>query len=599
MTDTKNLLLATILSVGIIVVWQTVFAPEPPLPQNLATEQIENQNNLALEQPATQIAPVAQTKQQEQKKYTNIPVKSDSVTGFISTRGGRLSQLDLNRYSETLENPTEKVHVLTPLNSDLAYYVVYGWIPVEGVTTQDVPTPNTQWNIVGDTTTLTPDTPVMLQWDNGNGLVFNRLISLDEQYMFSIKQTVQNNTDAEVKMIPYGIVARHGLPEGEGFYILHEGGIGVLGEQLKEIDYDDIADLPMSQVERAQAQSFEATPNGWIGFTDKYWMTAMIAGNQPFTGVYKYTPSRTVADASIYQTDMRLPVQTVSSGQTASVDTNLFVGAKEVQTLRSYQELLNIDRFEDAVDWGWFFFLTKPIFWLLVYLRNLIGNMGVAIIALTFVIKLILFPLAYKSYVSMSKMKKLQPEMVKLKERAGDDKMKLQKEMMSLYKKEKVNPAAGCLPLLLQIPIFFSLYKVLFVTLEMRHAPFFGWIQDLSAPDPTSILNLFGLFPWDIPSFLGIISIGAWPIVMGITMWLQQRLNPLPTDPIQAQIFAWMPLIFMFMLGHFAAGLVIYWTANNILTFLQQYAIMRSQGVEVDLLGNIKSSLSRKKKKAT
>jgi YidC/Oxa1 family membrane protein insertase len=295
---------------------------------------------------------------------------------------------------------------------------------------------------------------------------------------------------------------------------------------------------------------------------------------------------------------MRLPIQTVAAGQTTSVSTNLFVGAKEVKTLRAYQEKLNIDRFEDAVDWGWFFFLTKPIFWMLVFLRDLIGNMGLAIIALTFIIKLVLFPLAHKSYVSMSKMKKLQPEMVKLKERAGDDKVKLQQEMMALYKKEKVNPAAGCLPLLLQIPIFFSLYKVLFVTIEMRHAPFFGWIQDLSAPDPTSILQLFGLIPWEVPAILSIVSIGFWPIVMGITMWLQQRLNPLPADPIQAQVFGWMPVLFTFMLGHFAAGLVIYWTANNILTFLQQYTIMRSQGVEVDLLGNIKSAFLRKKKES-
>jgi YidC/Oxa1 family membrane protein insertase len=331
--------------------------------------------------------------------------------------------------------------------------------------------------------------------------------------------------------------------------------------------------------------------NGWLGFTDKYWMTVLApAPEQQFDAIYKAIP-RTTPE---FRTEMRMPVMSVGAGERAEMQTRIFSGAKEVETIRDYESELGIVRFEDSVDWGWFYFLTKPLFTVLHWLNGLIGNMGWAIIGLTFIIKAILFPLAYKSYVSMSKMKALQPEMEKIKERAGDDKQKLQQEMMALYKKEKVNPASGCLPILLQIPIFFSLYKVLFVTIEMRHAPFIGWIEDLSAPDPTSWMNLFGLLPYEIPGFLAIFSIGIYPILMGISMWLQQKLNPAPTDPTQQMIFAWMPWVFMFLLGQFAAGLVIYWLTNNIITILQQYIIMRSQGVEVDFFGNIKKSLKRK-----
>jgi YidC/Oxa1 family membrane protein insertase len=362
---------------------------------------------------------------------------------------------------------------------------------------------------------------------------------------------------------------------------------------LTEITYDNATELDLVEREGARAEVTEVAANGWIGITDHYWMaTLMPAPGQPFTAVAKY-----VANADIFQTEARLPPVTVAPGETASATTHLFAGAKEWDAIRTYQNVNGFERFLDSIDWGWFYFLTKPIFAVLHWLNAQIGNMGWAIIALTLIIKAILFPLAYKSYVSMAKMKELQPEMEKIKERAGDDRMKLQQEMMALYKTQKVNPASGCLPILLQIPIFFSLYKVIFVTIELRHAPWLGPFRDLSAPDPTSIMNLWGLLPFAGPepgSILALIFIGILPLFLGISMWLQQKLNPAPTDPTQAMIFAWMPWIFMFMLGSFASGLVLYWIANNTITFTQQYAIMRSQGYKPDVFGNITSGFKRK-----
>jgi len=399
-------------------------------------------------------------------------------------------------------------------------------------------------------------------------------------------------------MAPYGVIARHGEPQDQkGFFILHEGLIREVDGELEESDYSDIADLSYDEREASLADVQQVEENGWLGFTDHYWMTTLIPEpGQPFTSVVRYADK-----ADIYQAQFRLRAQDVAPGATASATTHFFAGAKEWETIRAYEKNMGIDKFIDSIDWGWFFFLTKPIFAVLHWLNALIGNMGWAIIGLTIIIKAILFPLAYKSYVSMAKMKELQPEMEKIKERAGDDRQKVQQEMMELYKKEKVNPASGCLPILLQIPIFFSLYKVIFVTLELRHAPWIGWIKDLSAPDPSSILNLFGLLPYATPSpesFLAIISLGVLPIILGISMWLQQKLNPAPTDPTQAMIFAWMPWVFMFMLGTFASGLVIYWIANNTITFIQQYTIMRSHGHKPDVLGNVLKSFKKRPKDA-
>jgi YidC/Oxa1 family membrane protein insertase len=366
--------------------------------------------------------------------------------------------------------------------------------------------------------------------------------------------------------------------------------------RLHEFGYSDMLDLARDPAEGGPAERLPVEGNGWLGFTDKYWLAAMAGGpDTPFTAVFRAVET---ASGPVFQSDMRQPTITVAPGATEAASSFLFAGAKDTRLLQAYERDLGIDGLINAVDWGWFFFLTKPIFQLLMIVNDLIGNMGWSIIALTFIIKAVLFPLAWKSFVSMSKMKQLQPEMEKLKERCGDDKQKLQQEMIALYRKEKVNPASGCLPILLQIPIFFSLYKVFFVTLELRHAPWIGWIEDLSAPDPTSWMNLFGLLPFGteaIPPFLALLSIGVLPIVMGVTMWMQQKLNPAPTDPIQAQIFAIMPFMFMFLLGTFASGLVLYWIANNVITFSQQYAIMRSQGVQVDFLGNVKRTFKRRK----
>ena len=415
-------------------------------------------------------------------------------------------------------------------------------------------------------------------------------------YMFDVTQSVENTGSEDVRLAPYGIVARHGLPDYlENFFISHEGVVRVTDGTLSQIQYDDMPDFDFIQREGANAEIEEVAENGWIGFADKYWMTALIPGaGQAFTSVTRY-----VANADIYQTETRLPTMTASAGQTTEITTQLFSGAKEWEAIRHYQNDGGVDRFIDAIDWGWFYFLTKPIFALLHTLNIWIGNMGLAIIGLTLLIKAVLFPLAFRSYVSMAKMKELQPEMEKLRESAGDDREKLQKGMMELYKKEKVNPASGCLPILLQIPIFFSLYKVIFVTIELRHAPFFGWLNDLSMPDSSSIMNLFGLLPFDGPvpgSILSLVFIGILPILLGVTMWLQQKLNPAPPDPTQAAIFAWLPWVFMFMLGGFASGLLIYWITNNTLTFIQQYAIMRSHGHTPDVFGNIRKSFSRGEK---
>jgi YidC/Oxa1 family membrane protein insertase len=605
----RNLILATVLSFAVIMIWFLLFpppeqAPNPP-PSEAAIEQ--SQDGLApppagtdagTEQAAPQITPAGElSREQALARSGRVPIETPRLSGSLSLVGGRIDDLHLNEFKETISPDSPTVTLFSPAGAPGAYYALYGWAPAGGLGSDAVPGPATEWRLESGET-LTPSTPVTLVWDNGAGLTFRRTIAVDDRYMFTMTQSVENATDTEVRVAPYGIIARHGIPSDlKNFYILHEGVILAADGELTEIDYDDVAEFAVDPAEGAAAERVEVAENGWIGFTDHYWMSTLVPEpGQGFAAVTKYTQA-----TDTFQTDIRLPVQQVAPGASAETATMMFAGPKEWATIRDYQNDLGIDRFVDAIDWGWFFFLTKPIFMALHFLNNLLGNMGVAIICLTLLIKALLFPLAYKSYVSMSKMKKLQPEMEAIKERVGDDRMKMQQEVMALYKREKVNPAAGCLPILLQIPIFFSLYKVIFVTLELRHAPFFGWIQDLSAPDPSSILNLFGLLPWAPPdpaSFLAILSIGIWPILMGISMWLQMKLNPAPTDKTQAMIFGWMPWIFMFMLGRFASGLVIYWVANNMITFAQQFAIMRSQGVKPDILGNILGGFRKKKTEA-
>ncbi|ALG89198.1 MULTISPECIES: membrane protein insertase YidC [Actibacterium] len=592
----KNLILATALSFLVIVGWFLLFPPEQQSPAP-ADQVTATAPGIAPVPPASVSGtptPVPAATAPAAADAPRVTIDTARLSGSISLLGGRIDTLSLSDYHETLDKTSPKVALLSPVGTARPYYALYGWAPAGDLDSAAVPGPQTRWTLAqGDT--LTPDSPITLRWDNGAGLTFTRVIAVDDNFMFSITQSVENNTGAPIRLAPYGIVARHGEPETKKFFILHEGVVRQNDTSLEEIGYGKMPDMDFVEREGARAEVTEVQENGWVGFTDKYWMTTLIpAPGQPFTSVAKY-----VAQADIYQVESRLPVMTVAPGATAQADTMLFAGAKEWEEIRHYQNDTGIFRFVDSIDWGWFFFLTKPIFAVLHFLNGFIGNMGWSIIALTFLLKALLFPLAYKSYVSMAKMKELQPEMEKLKERAGDDRQKLQQEMMALYKKEKVNPASGCLPILLQIPIFFSLYKVIFVTIELRHAPWLGWIRDLSAPDPTSIFNLFGLLPYAAPdanSILAIASIGILPILLGLSMWLQQKLNPAPTDPAQAMIFGWMPWIFMFMLGRFASGLVLYWIANNTITFTQQYLIMRSQGYKPDVFGNIKSTFRKKPK---
>ena len=590
----KNLLLATVLSFVVILVWFVLFPPPEAPPVDPNAPAAVTQTEQAPAAPATGTATATATTEAEPlPEAPRLTVDTPALTGSISLLGGRIDDLSLKSYRETLDPASPMVRLLSPVGQEHPYYAVFGWGPGTGLTADDVPGARTEWRIVKGGT-LAPDAPVTLQWQNAKGMTFTREISVDDRYMFTVTDTVQNAGSAAVSLFPYGIVARHGQPAGlQNFFVLHEGMVSRTDGTLTEQKYKDLMELPVVEREAAQAEVVDATTDGWIGFTDKYWMTTLIPEQGvPFTAVTKYVPG-----ADIYQTETRKPVQELAAGGSVSATVRLFAGAKEWATIRAYEKDLGVAGFIDSIDWGWFFFLTKPIFAVLHWLNAAIGNMGLAIIALTFVLKLLVLPLAYKSYVSMAKMKELQPELEALKERAGEDKQKLQKEMMQLYRDKKVNPAAGCLPILIQIPIFFALYKVIFVTIELRHAPFFGWLKDLSAPDPSSIYNLFGLLPWDAPahgSFLALIFIGITPIILGITMWLQQKLNPQPTDPVQQQVFAWMPWIFMFMLGGFASGLVVYWITNNLITFAQQYIIMRSHGHKPDIFGNIKAGFKKR-----
>ena len=620
----KNLILAMVLSALVLLGWTILFPPDQRTPDAVPTETSDGiaDGGGALVPPGAP-APTgvpgtaapggAATRDEAVAATARVAVDTPRLTGSISLRGGRLDDLRLKDYRETIEDGSPIVTLLSPEQGPDAYYALHGWVPAGDLPFDAVPSADTEWTLA-EGGTLAPGAPVVLEWDNGAGLAFRRTIAVDEDFMFTVSQSVSNGTDAPVRLAPYGQVARHGLPDTVNFFILHEGVVGKVDGELVELDYDDVSDLDRVVSERGPADLRDVQEAGWIGFTDKYWMTTLI----PQAGTSFRTVAKYVEGADIYTTETRLPALTVAPGATAASESRLFAGAKEWQTIRDYEagrplrgfadnflytfgfvdeEPDGVDRFIDSIDWGWFYFLTKPIFMMLHGFNVVIGNMGIAIIVLTLTIKAILLPLAYKSYVSMARMKELQPEMEKLKEKAGDDRQKLQQGMMALYKDNKVNPAAGCLPILLQIPIFFSLYKVIFVTLELRHAPFFGPFQDLSAPDPTSIINLFGLLPLAPPepgSILALVFIGILPILLGISMWLQQKLNPAPTDPTQAMIFAWLPWVFMFMLGGFASGLVVYWIANNTITFTQQYAIMRSHGSKPDLFGNITSSFRRK-----
>jgi YidC/Oxa1 family membrane protein insertase len=599
----KNLILATVLSLAVILVW-TVFFPAPEIAAPAETSIVSADSTVATPDAVTALTPTAQTDTANVVatgaaaptallEAQRTAIETPRLSGTISLLGGRIDELKLSDYKVTQDEGADTVTLFSPVGSDSPYYALFGWAASTGVTPETVPNANTNWELV-DGDILEPGKSITLAWDNGAGLLFNRIYDVDADYMFTITQNVTNNGATAASMAPYGVLARHGEPKDlKNFFVLHEG-LVTMADELTETNWDDMPDFDIHPKEGVPAERIEDVKNGWIGMTDHFWMTTLIPAQDVSSRLTaKYNPS-----LDIYQTETVMNKVTVEPGATATNTIRLFAGAKEWGTIREYQTD-GVTKFIDSIDWGWFFFLTKPIFWLLHEINKLIGNMGWSIIGLTLIIKAVLFPLAYKSYVSMAKMKELQPEMEKLKAAAGDDRQKMQQGMMELYKKNKVNPAAGCMPILLQIPIFFSLYKVIFVTIELRHAPWFGPFRDLSAPDPTTLLNLFGLFPNGAPeagSVMALIFIGILPIILGISMWLQQKLNPAPTDPTQQMIFAWMPWVFMFMLGSFASGLVVYWIANNTITFTQQYLIMRSQGYKPDVFGNIKSSLKRKPK---
>jgi YidC/Oxa1 family membrane protein insertase len=493
-----------------------------------------------------------------------IVIDAPLVRGSFSVRGARLDDVILTSYNETLDENSENIHFLKKISSDTPFFAEFGWSSSDSG--QTMPSADSLWS--ADRDVLSPATPVTLTWDNGQGLQFTRRISINDDYLFVFEDSVTSSLPGDITLYPYGLVRRHGTPATTGMYILHEGPLGVFDETLSEEDYDDLRD--------AGAAGIKMTPEtagGWVGITDKYWLAALLPTQAKN---YNFGFQSLAGNTDRYQVDFIDPNGLLlAAGGAITSESRLFAGAKKVALLDYYAEQLNIPNFDLAIDFGWFYFLTKPFFYAINWLFGLFGNFGVAVLAFTVLVKLAFFPLANKSYRSMAKMRLLAPKLQTLRERFGDDRQKLNQEMMALYKTEQVNPAAGCLPVLLQIPVFFALYKVLFVTIEMRHAPFFGWITDLSAPDPTSIFNMFGLLPYSVSFLPPFLQLGIWPILMGISMFLQMRLNPAPPDPIQAKVFQFMPIFFTFLLATFPAGLVIYWTWNNLLSMAQQWYIMK------------------------
>ena len=588
MIDNRNLILAVVLSLSILIAFEVLF--QGPQRQQLLEQQQAQQAQQGVTGTDPNVVPQADvsdipsapgaaptagaepgagmSREDALAAGPRVAIETEALRGSISLVGGRLDDLTLKRYRKTVDPESANIDLLSPLGTARPYFAGFGWS--SGDRELDLPDGKTLWR--ADRDTLTVDKPVTLKWTNEQGVRFEKVIEIDRDYMFTVTQRVINQSEAPVSLSPYGLVSRTGHPDILGFYILHEGLIGVFDGILEELDYDDVEEERVIQQE---------TTGGWIGITDKYWQVVAIPDQQERVNTrFVYSGQ---GEPGKYQTDFLYEGSAVPPGGTLEKTSRLFAGAKVVERLDNYRDTLPVDRFDLSVDFGWFYFLTKPFFYMLSYFGQLTGNLGVAILIVTVIIKIVFFPLANKSYRSMAKMRKLHPELVKLRERFGEDKQRLNQEMMALYKREGANPLSGCLPILVQIPVFFALYKVLFVSIEMRHAPFFGWIQDLSAPDPTTILNLFGLLPWGAPELglLNILNIGVWPILMGISMYCQQMLNPQPPDPMQARIFQLMPILFTFLLAQFAAGLVIYWTWNNLLSILQQYVIMRRAGVPI------------------
>ena len=579
--DQKRLFLAIAISIAILLGFQLLVAPHLPQaprpPQQIAGNDVTpgaGRTGAVPGQGTTQGtiqgavgAAAAQTAPAVPKEVPRVQIAAHRVRGSISLLGARLDDLVLIDYRETLEPNSPDVRLLEPRSEAHPYYVQYGWSAALGAA-EKLPDNNTVWT--GSADTLSSGHPVTLSWDNGAGLTFRITLSVDDDYMFTVEQSVSNATGADVKLFPWSRIRREYTPEVAGYYILFEGLLGVVDGRLQETTYANAK----SEGEKKQGVAYTANATGgWAGITDKYWLTSLVP-DQTIPSTVNFLHSSENGDH--YQVDyITQEPKTVAAGGEASVTTRLFAGAKIVRLLDRYQAEDHIPNFDKAVDFGWFYFLTKPIFYCLDWLNGLLGNFGLAIMVFTVFVKALFFPLANYSYRSMSKMKLLAPKMTALRERFKDEPQRMQQEMMALYRTEKVNPASGCLPMVVQIPVFFSLYKVIFVTIEMRQAPFFGWIHDLSAIDPTNIFNLFGLIPFDPAAISPFLHLGAWPLIMGLTMFLQQKLNPPPPDPVQARMFQFMPIIFTFMLARFPAGLVIYWSWNNLLSIGQQWLIMR------------------------
>ena len=557
--DNKNVFIAIALSMSVLLFWAAFFENPKPVNNNTPQQQKANENIITPSINET-LKVEAISREDSIKSSKRIKIENDSIIGSMSLAGGLIDDISFKKHKQNLKNNLN-VEFLNPAQTENGFYVETGWTSIGNKI--KVPSKKSVWKVDGNKV-LDNSNPVVLKWNNGNGITFKKIIELDNKYLFKITQEVQNNTNQAIDLYPYAQITRNKIPDDiQNFYISHEGFIGVFDEELKEDDYDDIEE---NKIVRESNE-------GWLGITDKYWMTAVVPKKgENFKSTFLYK------DSFKANYILNNPT-TISPSSNNSNEVRLFVAAKEVDTIDSYAANQNIDKFDLVIDWGWFYFFTKPLFFIIDYLFKYSGNFGIAIVIITIGIRLIFFPLANYSFRSMAKMKAVQPEMTRLKELHKEDKVKLQQEMMALYRKEKINPASGCLPVLIQIPFFFAIYKMLFISLEMRHQPFFGWIKDLSAQDPTSLFNLFGLIPWDPPGFL---IIGIWPILMGASMWVQQKLNPAPADPIQAKIFAFFPIFLTIILASFPSGLVVYWTINNILTIAQQWVIMKQTKVKTN-----------------
>jgi len=629
MGDHKNTILAIVLSLLVVIGWQYFIgypqmerqkqdaalkqqeqtqvqpgAQQPGAAQPGPAQPAATQPGTTAEAPgvpnAASPSPQAQAESREAviRGAPRVAIATPRLGGSIDLKGGRIDDLTLQQFRETIDPDSPPIVLFSPTGAPEAYYAEFGWVPASG-TSAAMPGPDTVWK-QESSGPLGVDHPVRLSYDNGEGLLFTRTIAVDDHYLFTIKDAVTNKGASPVTLFPYALISRHGAPKVLGYYILHEGLIGVMGDQGEQTE-------TYKKMDDKKSESWDAT-DAWLGFTDKYFATALLPDNAARVHA-RFSATEAAGGLKTYQTDYLLQPLTVAPGGTGATGARLFAGAKEVSVVGinflggidgGYNAALGLIHFDLVIDWGWFYFITKPMFLAMDYFFHVVGNFGIAILIVTVLVKILFFPLANKSYASMAKMKAVQPEMAMIKERYANDKMKQQQAMMELYKKEQINPVAGCLPIAIQIPVFFSLYKVLFITIEMRHAPFYGWIKDLSAQDPTNIFTLFGLIPFDptvLPLVGSFMHLGIWPVIMGITMWVQMKLNPPPPDPTQQMVFNWMPLIFTFMLGSFPAGLVIYWAWNNSLSVLQQSVIMHKNGAKIELFDNLKRTFFKPKPK--